>query len=203
MPNPALLILAWGTLVIALQMTGPVLLSLISVVLIASALTFSAARLLALMRRTRWIMFSLILIYACTTPGTAVIGQMAAFSPTSEGLQEGLLQLARLISVLASLSILLSWMDQQKLVSGLYTLAYPLQFTGLSRERIAVRLALTLQYAETAMRDTSTNWHGSIEHMLAPIPVEQSDIELSVVRFTLMDSLLLVAGCALLVLVLL
>jgi energy-coupling factor transporter transmembrane protein EcfT len=203
MPNPAVLILAWVTLVIALQMMEPAMLSASFMLLLVSALVFPASRLLSLMRRSRWIMFSLLLIYAYTTQGTPVFVQMAAFSPTSEGLQQGLLQLARLISVLASLSILLSLMDQQKLVSGLYTLAYPLHFIGLSRERIAVRLALTLQYAETAMRDTSADWRGSIEHMLAPASVEQSGIELPVVRFTWLDSLLLAAGCALLVLVLL
>ncbi len=203
MPNPALLILAWMTLVIELQMMKPVILLALLVLFLVVAMAISSSRLFSLMRRTRWIMIPLILIYAYTTPGTPVLVQMAALSPTSEGLQEGLIQLARLASVLASLSILLSCLDQQRLVSGLYTLAYPLRFMGLSRERFAVRLALTLQYAENSMQNTFKDWRGSIENMLTPIPDGQTEIELPVIKFTRLDRLLLAASCASLLLVLL
>jgi energy-coupling factor transporter transmembrane protein EcfT len=201
MLNPATLILAWAILVIALQMMKPVILSLALILLLVSAMAYSASGLLSLMRRTRWIMVSLILIYACATPGTPVIAQLAAYSPTSEGLLEGLLQLARLISVLASLAILLARLDQQNLISGLYTLASPLQFLGL-RERIAVRLALTLEYAKTAMLDTSADWRGCIEQMLAPLPAGQSAIELPLGRLGWRDGLVFMAASALLLMVL-
>lgn len=203
MPNPALLILAWVALVIELQMMKPIGLLTMLVVFLIAAMAISASRLLSLLRRTRWIMIPLILIYAYTIPGTPVLVQMAALSPTSEGLREGLIQLARLASVLASLSILLSCLDQQKLVGGLYTLAYPLRFIGLSRERIAVRIALTLQYAESSVQNSFRDWRCSIEHMLAPIPDGQTKIELPVIQFTRLDRLWLTAGCATLLLVLL
>ncbi len=202
MPNPAVHIIVWATLVIALQMAGPAILLAALTLLLVSAMACSAPRLLLLFRRTRWIMISLMLIYAYSTPGVAVFSGLGEFGPTNEGLQQGLLQLGRLASVLASLSILLSRLDQQKLISGLHTLAYPLCLFGVSRERIAVRLALTLLYAETAMLDTAVDWRASMEDLLAPISVERTSIEIPAIHFTLADCLLLVAAaCASLVLV--
>ena len=72
------------------------------------------------------------------------------------------MQLGRLLSMLSGLAILLSLLTQAQFISGIYALAYPLNWFGGSRERVAVRLALTLQYAEPAMRDTAADWSRSI-----------------------------------------
>jgi energy-coupling factor transport system permease protein len=148
-------------------------------------------------------MLSLLLIYAYATPGTAIWEVLAQFSPTYEGLNDGLLQLGRLVFALAGLSILLSMLPQQQLIGGLYTLAYPLRHIGLSRERIAVRLALTLRYADSAMLDTSTNWRNEIARLLEPTTTAPGHVELHVAPFSLRDGLLLAAGCTVLALVLL
>ena len=203
MPHPAVSILLWICLTVAMQSLHAVGLLLTVVPLLVMACALSAARLRMLLRRTRWIMLSLLLIYAYATPGDAVFAQLAEFSPTYEGMFDGMLQLFRLVCVLAGLAILLSLLSQQQLVSGLYTLAYPLRYAGLSRERIAVRLALTLQYAESAMLDTAVNWRRCIEQMLAPAEIKQSSIELYAIPFTLRDGLLLVLGCTPLALLLL
>lgn len=221
MPHPAVPILLWVCLTIAMQSLQAAGLLLAGVPLLAVACTLSAAHFFTLLRRTRWIMLSLLFIYAYATPGEAVWASLAQFSPTHEGLLDGLLQLCRLSFALAGLSILLSLLPQQQLISGLYTLAYPLRYVGLSRERVAVRLALTLHYAESAMLDTAADWRGSIENLLtaprppegrasggvpfagAPAEARQSSIELHTTPFTLRDGLLLVMGCASLVLVLL
>jgi energy-coupling factor transporter transmembrane protein EcfT len=197
-PHPAVLILLWICLTIAMQpMHAPALL-LSGGALAAAALKLSAGRLFILLRRTRWIMFSLLLIYGYATPGTAVWMQGGMFSPTYEGLADGLLQLCRLVFALAGLSIVLGMLSRQQLVGGLYVLAYPLRYVGLSRERMAVRLALTLHYAESAMLDTASDWRGSIERMLEPVAPAQRDIELHAAPFTLRDGLLLVAGAVVL-----
>jgi len=201
MPHPAVLIFLWICLTIAMQSLQATVLLLSGVPLLVVAYALSAARLFVLLRRTRWIMLSLLLIYAYATPGTAVWASLAQFSPTYEGLIDGLLQLCRLAFALAGLAILLSLLSQPQLIGGLYALAYPLRYLGLSRERIAVRLALTLHYAESAMLDTATNWHAIIGQMLAPAEIESSSIELHVSPFTLRDGLLLFLACALLMLV--
>ncbi len=198
MPHPAALIFLWACLTIAMQSLQATALLLAGAPLLAAAYALSAARLFILLRRTRWIMLSLLVIYAYGTPGAAVWASLAQFSPTYEGLLDGLLQLGRLAFALAGLAILLGLLPQQQLVEGLYTLAYPLRYLGLSRERIAVRLALTLHYAETAILDTSVNWRASIKQMLAQPEIKQDNITLHITPFTLRDSLLLVMGCALL-----
>lgn len=203
MPHPAVLIFLWACLTVAMQPLHAVGLLLIGVPLLAAACALSPARLRMLLRRTRWIMLSLLLIYAYATPGDAVWAPLSEFSPTYEGLLDGMLQLCRLACALASLAILLTVLSQQQLVSGLYTLAYPLRYVGLSRERIAVRLALTLHYAESAMLDTAVNWRSNIEQMLAPAETKQNSIELHATPFTLRDALLLIISCAPLVLLLL
>ncbi len=199
MPHPAVLILLWACLAIAMQALPAMGLLLAGVPLLAVAYVLSATRLLALLRRTFWIMLSLLLIYGYTTPGAAVWPVLAQFSPTHEGLTDGLLQMSRLAFMLAGLSLLLRLLPQPQLICGLYTLGYSLRYAGLSRERVAVRLALTLHYAESAMLDTAANWRSSIEQMLVQVEAKQHSIELQTTPFTRRDVLLLLLGCALLV----
>jgi energy-coupling factor transport system permease protein len=151
---------------------------------------------LQLLRRTRWIMLSLLLIYAYTTPGQPLLD--VPFSPSREGLGDGVLQLSRLLAALAGLAILLDRLHRQQLIAGLYTLFAPLQLIGVSRERVAVRLALTLHYAEVAMlRDTHT-WQDNLRSLLEPHHETSKQMELTLYRFGIRDGLLV--GAALLLL---
>lgn len=193
-PHPAVLLLLWMCLAVAVQaLHAPVLLAACGL-LAAIALKLSAARFRILLRRTRWIMFSLLLVYGYATPGTALIEAGGIWSPTGEGLADGALQLARLVSALAGLSIVLAMLTQQQLLGGLYALAYPLRYLGVSRERLAVRLALTLRYAEAAMLEVSSGWRDSIARMLEPAEPLQHEVELHTYPFTLRDGLLLAAA---------
>lgn len=195
-PHPAVQILVWVLLALLTQRLQSFALLALSVVLFGFALRLCSLKLLSLLRRTRWILFSLLLIYAYSTPGQALWSQFGIASPTYEGVMEGLLQLGRLLSVLSSLAILLSLLTQTQLISGLYTLAYPLSWFGLSRERLAVRLALTLQYAESAMRDTASDWRSNITDALQPSVVGTKHIELCLHAFGALDVLLLMASVA-------
>lgn len=203
LPHPAVLIVLWLFLAIALQELHAAALLPAGIVLTAIAVKISRVRFVTLLRRTRWIMFSLLLIYGFVTPGEALWAQGGMLSPTLQGLADGLLQLCRLAFALAGLSIALSVLPQHQLISGLYSLAYPLRHVGLSRERIAVRLALTLYYAENAMTRANADVRGSIEQMLAPAEVRQQGLELHATPISLRDGLLLLLGCASLGLVLL
>jgi energy-coupling factor transport system permease protein len=201
-PHPAVLLLLWACVTVVMQALRAPALLLASGLLAVLALLFCAARFRVLLRRTRWIMFSLLLIYGYATPGAALWAPAGTLSPTLEGLFDGLLQLCRLLAALAGLSLVLSMLTQQQLIGGLYTLAYPLRYVGVSRERIAVRLALTLHYAETAMLETTRDWRASMARMLQPAAAVQQEVELQALPFTLRDGLLLVAAAALLVAVL-
>lgn len=203
MPHPAALILLWACLVIFVQSLPITELLLVGLLLLIAAYALAAARLVTLLCRTRWIMLSMLLIYVYATPGEAIWTALGQFSPTHEGLTNGLLQLGRLVFTLASLAILLNLLSRHQFISGLYILMYPLGYIGLPRERIIVRLALTLQYAESVTRDTQANWRSSITQLLAPVDVKLYSIELHIIPLTIRDGMLLTIGCALLVLALL
>jgi energy-coupling factor transport system permease protein len=198
-PHPAVQILIWMLLALLAQRLQPLALLVLTAVLFGLALRLCRKQLLSLLRRTRWILFSLLLIYAYTTPGTALWALLGVVSPTREGLLDGLLQLVRLVSVLSGLAILLELLPQTQLISGLYSLAYPLRWLGLSRERIAVRLALTLEYAESAMRDTASDWRSTIYAAMQRSADRTEHIELPVQPFRAVDVLALAACAAVLI----
>lgn len=196
-PHPAVPILVWIMLALLVQRLQGAILLTPCVVLILLALKLCAAQMRSLIKRTRWILIVLLFIYAYTTPGGAVFPQFGILSPTWEGLSDGATQLGRLLSVLAGLAIMLTLLPQTSLISGLYSLMYPLRWFGLSRERFAVRLALTLENAESAMRDTASDWRNTIDDALKPITTGASHIELEVHAFTLVDASVLLAGVVL------
>ncbi|HEX5338442.1 MAG TPA: hypothetical protein VFW53_08395 [Gallionella sp.] len=195
--HPAAQILAWCFLVGILQMLAlkALLVAGSSILLVSFAL--SRMKLVQLLRRTRWIMLSLMLIYAYSTPGQPLSDALGIFGPSREGLLDGVLQLARLLAALAGLAILLDRLHRQQLISGLYVLFAPLQWLGLSRERCAVRLALTLHYAEVAMLRAQT-WQSVLHGLTEPHAESGKEMELPIYRFTVADALLLAAATVML-----
>jgi energy-coupling factor transporter transmembrane protein EcfT len=189
--HPAALIISWCILVVMLQkMTFTPLLMTTSLVFFA-AFILSKHKFIQLIRRTRWVMFSLLIIYSYTTPGQPILEALGMFSPSREGLMDGVLQLTRLLSALAALAILLNRLDRPQLIAGLYTLFAPMQWLGLSRERLAVRLALTLHYAEVAMLRRTDTWQDSLRSLFEPHGESTKHIELPISRFSLSDVLLM------------
>jgi energy-coupling factor transport system permease protein len=160
--HPAAQILAWCLLVATLQvmMRGALLVTTGLILLCAYAI--AGHKFIQLVRRTRWIMLSLLVIYAYSTPGQPLSDALGIFSPIREGLSDGVQQLSRLLAALAGLALLLERLHRQQLIAGLYILFGPLHWLGVSRERIAVRLALTLHYAEVAMLRETHDWRGAL-----------------------------------------
>ncbi len=196
--HPAVLILLWIFFTVAMQSLTAEASLLAGIPLMVTAYVVAAHQLRTLLRRTSWIMLSLLFIYAFATPGAAVWPSLAQYSPTHEGIYAGLLQLSRLAFALAALSVVLNMLSQQQLIGGLYALGYPLRYLGVSRARAAVRLALTLHYAESAIRDTAANWRASVEQMMVQVDAKQHSIELQASPLTLRDGLLACLGGVLL-----
>lgn len=196
--HPAAQIMAWCLLVAVMQALTPAILLIAAGLIFLCAFAFSRHKFIQLLHRTRWIMLSLLLIYAYSTPGQPLLDTFGMFSPSREGLIDGVSQLTRLLAALAGLAILLDRLHRQQLIAGLYTLFAPLQWTGLSRERLAVRLALTLHYAEAAMLRRSGRWQDTLNSLLEPHGETTRHMELPLYRFGIGDVLLL--GFALLLL---
>jgi hypothetical protein len=109
---------------------------------------------------------------------------------------DGGLQMLRLLIALAGLALLLDRLHRQQLIAGLYSLFAPLQWLGLSRERMAVRLALTLHYAEVAML-RSVSWQDNLRSLFEPHTEASKTMELPACRFAYADALLIVAAATL------
>ncbi len=216
--HPATQILIWCELVAAMQFLSSARLLAAGCLVLSMAFALSQHKFIQLLRRTRWILLSLWLIYAYTTPGDVLFD--LPFSPSREGLLDGGLQMMRLLVALAGLAILLDRLQRRQLVAGLYSLFVPLQWLGLSRERLAVRLALTLQYAEVAMLRTQS-WQDSLRSLTSESRKPEAgnitsglvgvvglhgwlassfakNMELPVYRFALADVLLLASSVSLL-----
>lgn len=103
------------------------------------ALAVQPRRFLALLMRSRWLLLALLVAYAFLAPGHEPGGWMAGGE-----------QAARLAALLALLALVLGGYSREALLAGLYVLLMPLSWMGARVERLAVRLWLTLHYAEGA-----------------------------------------------------
>lgn len=180
--HPATQILIWCVLVAKLQFLAPLHAVVAGAAVLLAAFLLSHRKFIQLVRRMRWMLLSLWLIYAYTTPGEA------PYLPGVDGMQDGALQLVRLLASLAGLAILLERLNRQQLIAGLYSLFAPLTWLGVSRERLAVRLALTLHYAELAMLRTQT-WQAHLDSLFDAHGETGRAIELPVYRLGYADAL--------------
>lgn len=191
--HPATQILIWCVLVAAMQFLTPVSALVAGGLVLSVAFVMSRHKLVQLVRRTRWMLLSLLLIYAYSTHGVSE----SSYLPSVAGLQDGCLQLIRLLASIAGLALLLDRLHRQHLIAGLYSLFAPLQWLGVSRERLAVRLALTLHYAEVAML-RSLSWQAHLQSLFEPHGELGRVIELPVYRLKPADALLLALAMLLL-----
>lgn len=125
------------------------LLSLIAVLFIL-LVYFKAGDFLNLLRRMRWLLLFLLLVYAFNTPGEYVAQWPFDFAPTYEGIAEGFMQMTRIGIMLAGVALLLATTTRDKLIAGFFLVLYPMKWIGLDPERLAVRLWLTLHYVDHA-----------------------------------------------------
>ncbi|MDH2918763.1 MAG: CbiQ family ECF transporter T component [Sideroxydans sp.] len=185
--HPALPIAIWCLLVVVMQRLPLLPLCLVTSLIVVVSGYVAAPKLKQLLRRTRWIFLTLLLIYAYATPGSALWHRLGDWSPVREGVQEGAAQLLKLLAALASLAILLHKLPRVHLIAGLYSLLTPLKFLGVSRERCAIRLALTLHYAEVAMLRKNTHWQDALQHLFVPHAAVLAPLHLPLQAMTKLD----------------
>lgn len=146
--HPSIKIICLLALAIAVHALGYKALSGIACVLLAALVYYRAIGFLRLLKRLRWLLLSLLLIFAFNTPGEYLQPWPFDFAPTYEGVQAGVLQASRLCMMLAGLSLLSATTNREALMAGFFLLLYPLKYLRLSPERFAARLWLTLHYVE-------------------------------------------------------
>lgn len=95
--------------------------------------------------RLRWLFISIFIIYAWFTPGLLLIPEWGGFSPYKEGTVMGLIRIAALIIILSALSLLVLNQSRNEMISAIYWYCRPLRLLGVSQERLAARLILTME----------------------------------------------------------
>ncbi len=145
--HPASLLLAWLSLALALQWFPLAALLGLAALIFPLASWRAGTRFRLLLRRARWLLLSIVILFALATPGSALPGAAGALGLTHEGAQLAAAHVLRLTLLLGLLAMLLEQLGIPALIAGLYTLLAPL---GRSRRRsqMALRLLLVLEYVE-------------------------------------------------------
>lgn len=166
MLHPAALFWSWLSLLVALQFWIDTRLAAISGLFLFAALIFCRQRFVLLMRRSRWILVTVVFIYAYSGNGELLWPVLGSFSPLEDGVVSGFRQLLRLLLILSSLSLLLEYSGRDGLLQALHTFLSPLASAGIDIQRVMVRLALTMEFMEKRSRKDKTSWASVIEEAL-------------------------------------
>ncbi|GGP18641.1 hypothetical protein [Silvimonas iriomotensis] len=147
-------------------MLQPTPLVIVTAVLVVVTFAVEAARMTRMLRRMRVLLLAILLVYGWSTPGLYLWS--GGFSPTREGLWLGFLQAVRLVGVLTSLQWLLRSLTREAMFGGIYLLAAPLTLLGVNRQRWALRLTLTMDFAERLLAERQ-DWRALWQQISQPL----------------------------------
>lgn len=106
---------------------------------------------MAMLKRLRWLFLSIFIIYLFFTPGILLWPDLL-WGPTEEGAWLGLSRISVLVLIVAAVNVLLSSTEQAEFLAAVHWCLQPLAWFGLPHERLAVRIALTVE-SVSAVRD--------------------------------------------------
>ena len=89
---------------------------------------------LIMLKRLKWLFVSILIVYLFFTPGQ-LLWPDVVWSPTLEGLTQGLLRVAVLVLLVAAVNFLISSTEQDDFLSAVLWCLRPLSFVGLPHER--------------------------------------------------------------------
>ena len=147
--HPATLLLAWGGLAILLQSLSAGWLALATLLIAPFPLILAPSRTFLLLRRARWLLLSIAVMFVLGTPGERLPDFWGDLGLTHDGIIMAAEHVLRLVLLLATLALLHEKLGNAGLISGLYSLLAPLASLRELRARIVVRLMLVLDYVET------------------------------------------------------
>lgn len=147
--HPTTCLIVWLLNLLVVQfMSGTTL--VVTLLLLPALGTYVLQRSSRLIWRARWLLISMLVIFSWGIPGDPIWN--GAFSPTHEGLREGLTHFGRLLLVLVAVAAFLEAMPVPELLAAMHTLLGPLRYLGLDPDRGVVRLMLVLRYVEALPR---------------------------------------------------
>ncbi|VAW70787.1 hypothetical protein MNBD_GAMMA12-294 [hydrothermal vent metagenome] len=148
--HPLISIISFIICAISLSLSVTLPASLITFCLCIFALFFvnqGFSKWRTLLWRLRWFWLSITVLYIGFTPGEAV-WPTAYWSPSFEGFRSGLMRVLILIDIFTLVFILHNKSSREKIVAGLHSLCWPLQFKSGLRDKLVLRLLLTFEYVD-------------------------------------------------------
>jgi energy-coupling factor transporter transmembrane protein EcfT len=156
--HSGLLVFLWLVAVAALQFFDVVALTTI---LVASALVagwYAPARSKRLVKRVRFILIAIIVLFAGFTPGEALFIDWPRLSPSREGVALAYEHAARVLVVVLFVALLMEYLPAQRLVGALHALLRPFGAVGFPADRVAVRTLLVLRFVESEKPPRWDHW---------------------------------------------
>lgn len=105
--------------------------------------------------RLKWLLVSVLALYAFMVPGEPLFPAWPSISPTEPGVVEGLLRCWMLLLMAGSARLLIETTPREDIMGALYWFTRPLERVGLDSARFCMRLVLTLEYALAFRRSHS------------------------------------------------
>lgn len=150
--------MAWMAWVATLQLLSPVFLAIALSGCALAGVWLARSRCIRLVRRVRFLIVAIFVLFAGFTPGEAIWPAVQSLSPSREGMVLAVEHVGRLLAVVLCVALLLERLSLSRLVGGLYALLRPFHRIGLPAEALAVRLMLVLRYVESAPPGAWREW---------------------------------------------
>lgn len=162
---------------LAMLAAGDRVLMILATLVLLLALVRSRQILIPLLRRSRWLLISIGVLFGWMTPGMPVPGIPGL---TDSGANLALMHAVKLLLAIAWVALLLDYLKFPQLLAGFRCLLHPLQRFGLDIHQGVLRLAMTMELLKT-----ETRW--SLDSMApAPLPAERDSLP-DVVRIEVVD----------------
>ncbi|MGL1832818.1 CbiQ family ECF transporter T component [Rhodocyclaceae bacterium SMB388] len=178
--HAGLLIFLWLTGVATLQvleldwLLGAVLLCAVG------ALAYARARCLRLLRRIRFLLLAIVVLFAGFTPGEALFADWPSLSPSREGVWLAIEHAGRVLAVVFCVAMLMEHLPARRLVGGLYALLKPLERLGFPAARVAVRTLLVLEHVDARESVSWQSWlDDPVDDVHEPIRIVREPLRLT------------------------
>ena len=119
------------------------------------------------LRRLRFLLLSMAIIFGWFTPGEPLWPRLEMVSPTVAGLEQALLRVASLVVLVGCVRLLIETGDRAEFIAGVRWWARPLRLFGVPPERLALRLVLAME-AVPRLREVASA-HRVRQQALPPI----------------------------------
>ena len=102
---------------------------------------------LSVVRKIRYFIFALLIIYSLSTPGE-ILFYYSFISVTKEGLFLGINNSLRIINTFLTIMVLMKFIPKKFFINFIIKICYPLKFFGLSMDNFTSRIFLTFDYLD-------------------------------------------------------